>query len=147
MKFASIVIAATLAFSAAGAMAHDVVDMNARFASTGNLVSSINPVSVTLGGGRSTSRELTIADNGGGYASSLNVTVTRTAGKLADLSISGDTCTGATLAPGGFCKLNLGMDGSCPKGETAAWTILITSTNAPTLSIPVNLDSTGGACK
>ncbi len=146
MKLKSIVVA-TLAVTAVGAIAQNKVDMNARFASAGNLVSSINPVNVTLGGGRGTSRELIITDNGGGYASSLNVTVTRTAGKFAYMSIDTDTCTGATVAPGGTCKLDLALDGSCPKGETATWTILITSTNAPTLSIPVNLDSTGGACK
>jgi hypothetical protein len=145
MKFASILATAALC-TVVGAQAQSVVDLNARLTASGNLVSSMNPVAFSLRGGTGTFRNLTITDNGAGNASNLAVSVQRTSGALADLSVIMDTCTTATVTPNGTCSLRLVADGTCPKAETSTWNVLITSTTAPTLVIPVTVTSLAGAC-
>ena len=137
---------AALAFVAAGAHAQ-AVDMNARLAASGNLLATPSSVSFSVRGGLSGFKTISIADNGAGYASNLNVTLTRTLGSLGDLFISSETCTGATLAPNGTCTIHLEFDSTCPKAETSKWNITITSTSAPTITIPVTGASLGGICQ
>ncbi len=153
MKFAHVVTALALAASA-GAQAQAVVDMNARLAASGSLVSSVNPVTFSIRGGLIGTKNLVITDNGAGYASNLNVTLQFVSGNGsggfntgADAFVGSDTCTGATLAPNGTCTIKIQVDGGCPKASSARWNLLITSANAPTLSIPVTVNSQAGICE
>jgi len=145
MKFAFTL--AALAFAVAGVQAQPV-DMATRLASSGVMSPSPSSVSFSVRGGLSAFRTITITDTGAGYDSNMNVTLTQTrdGGHGAYLFISSETCTGATLAPNGTCTIHLEFDGACPYADSSAWRIDVTSTNAPSISIPVTGNSLSGIC-
>jgi hypothetical protein len=144
MKFVHTLAALALA-AAAGAQAQ-TVDISAKLAASGVISPSPSSVSMSVGGGLSAFRTITVSDTGAGFDSSLSVTLARTGGGAGELSITGDTCSGATLAPMGTCTIHLEFDGTCPKADTSTWRITITSTTAATVVIPVTGVSRAGIC-
>ena len=116
--------------------------------STGNLVATPNPLRWSVGGDLTQYGTVSVVNNGTGFASNLATTITHTTPpRDGQVALSGDTCNGATLAPGGTCVMHFTFDPSCPTPANAAYTVTITSSNALTLTVPIYAQSKGGFCQ
>ena len=86
--------------------------------------------------------------------------MTCTAGCQGIVEVGGDTSNGATLAPNGTCSMQFQFDPwtasmstskakatGCSKAENDNFVVTITSSNAPTLTVPIYAQSKGGFCQ
>jgi hypothetical protein len=133
------VIASALALCAAGA-----------FAQTG-FQPSVSPDNMYSGHGTSTSSTIVFTNYGPGYVSNISTTFTYVSGVRtngARLYKELDTCGGATVAPGGTCKVTIGFDDACPAahGTALQYSLALTATSGQAVSVPVWGNSTGGVC-
>ena len=139
---------ATLSLAVLAATQAHATEPAAVMALAGNMVATPNPVRLSAAGDITQYQTVQVANTGAGFASNMSLTLTHQGtSRLSQLYIDSDTCNGATLAPNGTCAIHLSWDESCPKAQNDTWFITITSTTAPTLSIPVYAQSKGGFCE
>ncbi len=139
---------ATLSLAVLAATQAHATDPAAVMALAGNMVATPNPVRLSAAGDITQYQTVQVANTGAGFASNMSLTLTHQGtSRLSQLYIDSDTCNGATLAPNGTCAIHLSWDESCPKAQNDTWFITITSTTAPTLSIPIYAQSKGGGCQ
>lgn len=108
-------------------------------AQTTGLVATPNPVNISTRGGELAYQYVTIKNYGPGFAS--NLAVSLSGGRhTSGLSIGSDTCTGARLAQGGFCSVQLVFDAACyvRAGSTDTWQFGVSSTELPGAYTQVN---------
>jgi hypothetical protein len=110
------------------------------------IVATPNPVSFTGQGGLVYFRTVTVTNQGPGFASNLDANLNYVSGSTGYVSVTSDTCTGATLAVGGTCAVRLMFDAGCPKAGWINHNLVITSSSVPTLSVPVNATTKAGIC-
>jgi len=110
------------------------------------IVASPNPVNFTGQGGRVYFKTVTVTNQGPGFASNLSANLNWLNGSTGDINVSFDTCTGATLAVGGTCTVRLVFDSGCPKAGWVSYSLDITSSTLPTLSVPVRGTTNAGIC-
>jgi hypothetical protein len=138
---------ATLSLAVLAATHAHATDPAAVMQSTGNMVATPNPLRWSVSGDLTQYGTVSVVNNGAGFASNLAVTMTRTAGRQGIVQMGTDTCNGATLAPGGTCSMQFQFDPSCPTAENDNFVVTITSSNAPTLTVPIYAQSKGGFCQ
>ena len=143
MTFIRSALALALSLSAGASFAQS---SNAGLASTG-LVATPSPITFTGRGGLYYPKTVTVTNYGPGFASNLAVTMPKNYGTIGDVMITGDTCTGATLAVGGTCQVKLGFDAGCPKAGSVGYTLTITSTSMATLYDTVTANTQTGICQ
>lgn len=110
------------------------------------IVATPNPVSFTGQGGLVYFKTVTVTNQGPGFASNLDANLNWVSGSTGDISPISDTCTGATLAVGGTCALRFMFDAGCPKAGWKNYSLVITSSSVPTLTVPVNSTTKAGIC-
>jgi hypothetical protein len=139
---------ATLSLAVLAATQAHATDPAAVMALAGNMVATPNPVRFSSAGDITQFQTVQIVNSGAGFASNMSMTITHQGtSRLSQLYANSDTCNGATLAPNGTCAIHLSWDESCPKAQNDTWFITITSTTAPTLTVPVYAQSKGGFCQ
>ena len=95
---------------------------------------------------------LKVTNMGPGYATNLHVSQSPGpyAADGAALILAqpghGDTCTGATLAVGGTCSVNVQAWTTCPAAHTDNWTVFYRADSGQATSTPVKVISKGGIC-
>ena len=113
-----------------------------------SLSASPTSLAFSIGGGLSQFKTVTITNGGPGFASNLAASVSGNGGPPHDnVYLSGDTCTGATLAVGGTCTVRVGFDSQCPASWFSSWTLAVTETGGPGVSVPISATSRGGVCQ
>jgi hypothetical protein len=139
---------ASLALAVLAATQAHATDPAAVMALAGNLVATPNPVRFSAYGDITQFQTVQVVNSGAGFASNMSMTLTHQGtSRLSQMAINGDTCNGATLAPNGTCVIHLAWDESCPKAQNDTWFLTITSTTAPTLTVPIYAQSKGGSCE
>ncbi len=108
-----------------------------------------NPSSVTINGrgGLYYSRNVQVTNYGPGFASNLNASLVHQYGNVGWLSTGSDTCTGATLAVGGSCNVQITFDAGCPKAGATVSNLVVTSTSMATLTVQVVGNTAAGICQ
>lgn len=144
MKKVSSFLIFAVAFAAATSVSAEA--WTATATASGGLTAAPSNASMTARGGLSAYRNVLITNSSTGFASNIATSLTHTGNPLGTVQITGDTCNGATLAPNGTCQISLEFDSTCPKGETAFYTLTLTSSTLPALTIGAHGNSSGGQC-
>jgi hypothetical protein len=106
-----------------------------------------SPVNLSAMGGELAWRYVTFTNNGPGFASNLDASLSGGA-HTSILKIVGDTCTGARLAQGGTCTVRVEFEAACyvRAGSNDVWQLMMTSTEFPELYTTVNGTVTTDGC-
>jgi hypothetical protein len=116
-------------------------------AQASGLSASPSPVNLSAPGGGLAWRTVTFTNHGPGSASNLAASLS-TGAHTSHLTITSDTCTGATLVLNGICTLRVEFEAACfvRAGSNDVWQLGMTSTEFPELFTTVNGTVTSDAC-
>ena len=116
-------------------------------AQTTGLSASPNPLSLSARGGQLASAWVTVTNLGPGFASNLAVSIP-TGAHNGSLTVTGDTCTGATLAQGGTCSVRFEYESKCyyKVGLADIFRVSITSSQFPPYTETVNGTNLSYSC-
>lgn len=118
-------------------------------AQTTGLTATPSPLNLAARGGDLTSGYITFTNLGPGFASNLAASIgPSNGGHNGNLTIVGDTCTGATIAQGGTCSLHMQFDAKCfvKTGPAAVWYINVSSSQFPVFTTQVDTTVTSYTC-
>ena len=140
------ILALGLSAAAVLAQAH-TVEQTASTASTG--LSMPSSVTMTASLGSAVSTTVKVTNLGPGFATNLVTSLVQAGftGDLAELSISADTCAGATLAVNGSCTIKMSGWSACPFKATDMWTLSVAASSGQTAGTRVYINSLGGECR
>ena len=105
-------------------------------------------VSMPQGDSRDSTFSVSVRNVDAALASSLAVSVTpnRPGAGAGTLSLAGDTCSGATLAQHGDCRLRFNVRAACAKSGMSVWFVTVQSTAGSPVTTQVQVANKPGKC-